>query len=148
MTFPSAVLLATDFQEISERAQLAATELAKSAGARVVVMHAYQVPVFGFMDGAYVPSAAELEKPLAASRDALSDIGAKIEAEGVPVEVVLRDGEAAQAILDTLKERGCDLIVVGSHGRGLLARALLGSVAQRVLRHADVPVLVVRGTEE
>jgi nucleotide-binding universal stress UspA family protein len=50
-----------------------------------------------------------------------------------------------EGILETATEQGADLIVMGSHGRRGLQRFLLGSVAQRVLSHADVPVMVVRG---
>lgn len=148
MSFPSKILFATDFQEISEKALSKAVELAKKAGARIVLAHAYQVPVFGFMDGAYVPTPSDMEKILAAARTALDAVASRIEAEGVGVDAVLRNGNAAEVIAEVQKERGCDLVVVGSHGRSLLGRALLGSVAQNVLRSSSVPVLVVRGEEQ
>ena len=53
-------------------------------------------------------------------------------------------GPAASSLLEEARSRGCDLIVVGSHGRTALRRFLLGSVAMQVVAHAEIPVLVVR----
>ena len=57
-------------------------------------------------------------------------------------------GDPAQAILDTAKERGADLIVMGTHGRRGLSHVLLGSVAERIVRLSPVPVLTVSGKAE
>ena len=59
-------------------------------------------------------------------------------------EIVLERGNAVQKILEVARDRECDLIVMGTHGQGTLADAMLGSTAQRVLRRSQVPVLVVR----
>lgn len=59
-------------------------------------------------------------------------------------EIVLERGNAVQKILEVARDRECDLIVMGTHGQGTLADAMLGSTAQRVLRRSPVPVLVVR----
>jgi nucleotide-binding universal stress UspA family protein len=59
-------------------------------------------------------------------------------------EIVLERGNAVQKILEVAENRHCDLIVMGTHGHGTLADAMLGSTAQRVLRRAMVPVLTVR----
>ncbi|HDI60610.1 MAG TPA: universal stress protein [Desulfobacteraceae bacterium] len=59
-------------------------------------------------------------------------------------EIVLERGNAVQKILEVAEDRQCDLIVMGAHGHGTLADAMLGSTAQRVLRRATVPVLTVR----
>jgi nucleotide-binding universal stress UspA family protein len=67
-------------------------------------------------------------------------------AAGVSCETVLVISDRPyEAIVDTAEARGCDLIVIGSHGRSGLTGALLGSQVQRVLAQATVPVLVVRG---
>jgi len=60
------------------------------------------------------------------------------------VTAELKHGVPAEVILDTAKEAGFDLVVVGTHGRRGVKRFLLGSVAERVIRHAHCPVLVVR----
>ena len=62
----------------------------------------------------------------------------------LPVETQLWQGNTAEEILQAAKEIGCDLIVMGSHGRSVMGRLLLGSVAEAVMRKADCPVLTVK----
>ena len=80
-------------------------------------------------------------------RNLLED-GKKLAASlGLEVETLLRDlkgGRVADAILQEAKSSGCDLIVIGTHGRRGFSRALLGSDAESVLRDSPVPVLLVR----
>lgn len=59
-------------------------------------------------------------------------------------EIVLEKGNAVQKILEVADRRQCDLIVMGSHGHGTFIGAMMGSTAQRVLRHAKKPVMVIR----
>jgi nucleotide-binding universal stress UspA family protein len=145
MAFPSRILVACDFQEVSDSAITHAISLAKACGASLVLLHAYQLPIYGFMDGSYVPTPEEVERIVNAGRKALDELAARVATSGCPVESALKNGNSAECIVETAKEKDCDLIVMGSHGRGLLARALVGSVAQNVLRLADRPVLIVRG---
>jgi nucleotide-binding universal stress UspA family protein len=63
---------------------------------------------------------------------------------GLPVEYRLLEGDPARTILETARETGCDLIVMGTHGRSGLGRFLMGSVAERVLRKAPCPVLTLK----
>jgi nucleotide-binding universal stress UspA family protein len=148
MTFPKKILVATDFQECSEPALEKAVALAKRNAAKVVVVHAYQVPVFGFIDGARTPSPAQIERILDSVTRAIEAVRTRIEAEGVDAVAVVRDGNPAEVIAEVRKEHGCDVVIVGTHGHGRLGRALLGSVAQNVLRTVDVPVLVVRSVAD
>ncbi len=62
----------------------------------------------------------------------------------VPVRAVVRVGDPASEIVEWADEEGCDLVVVGTHGRSGIPRLILGSVAERVVRQAHVPVLVAR----
>ncbi|EMA46125.1 universal stress protein [Halococcus saccharolyticus] len=62
----------------------------------------------------------------------------------VPIERVLVDGPPSTEIVEYAESEGCDLIVMGTHGRGGIDRLLLGSVAERVVRTSSVPVLTVR----
>jgi nucleotide-binding universal stress UspA family protein len=65
----------------------------------------------------------------------------------VPVHEVIEEGEAAAAIVKEAEDRGADVIVVGSHGRTGVKRLFLGSVSERVVRHAHCPVLVIHSEE-
>jgi len=66
-----------------------------------------------------------------------------VRAEGPRTDAVFRQGTPFDVILDVAKSEGCDLIVIGTHGRRGVARVLLGSVAERVVRLSPVPVLTV-----
>jgi len=64
--------------------------------------------------------------------------------ENVPIERVLVEGAPSTEIVEYAADEGCDLIVMGTHGRGGINRLLLGSVAERVVRTSSIPVLTVR----
>ena len=59
-------------------------------------------------------------------------------------EVLILNGEPAEVIIQTAKERNCDLIVMGTHGHGGITEVLIGSTAKKVVRHSTIPVLVIR----
>jgi nucleotide-binding universal stress UspA family protein len=84
------------------------------------------------------------------TRDAeeyLAPIAAKLRARGVKTSAVVRRGRASKEILATARDAEADLIAMSTHGRSGLGRLLFGSVAEEVLRHADVPVFMMRETE-
>lgn len=70
-----------------------------------------------------------------------------IDTKGVPIVCELRAGEPAGEVTRLVDELGSDLVVVGTHGRRGLTRALLGSVAEAIIRTSPVPVLAVRAPE-
>lgn len=76
--------------------------------------------------------------------EAVEAIEAAGDVAGVETTTVVRNGTPHEEILEYTRENDVDLIVLGTHGRSGLSRALLGSVAERVIRQADRPVLVVR----
>jgi nucleotide-binding universal stress UspA family protein len=75
---------------------------------------------------------------------ALERVGDIADGEGVPVESVVVDGSPSREIVRYAEDEPCDLVVMGTHGRGGIDRLLLGSVAERVVRASRVPVLTVR----
>ena len=79
------------------------------------------------------------------ARERLDAVVARARESGVAVESALREGTGWRQIEEFAREGAVDLIVVGSHGRRGLPHALLGSVAEKVVRTAQCPVLVVRG---
>lgn len=68
----------------------------------------------------------------------------ELAARGIKAEVVVKNGNPAEMIIDTVKEVGGDLLVVGSHGRHGIKRFFLGSVAAKVVEHAPCHVLVIK----
>lgn len=77
------------------------------------------------------------------ARTYLSDVQKRLEADGLAVSVIVRDGSAADAIHDVADEQGAVAIAMASHGRGGVKRLVLGSVAERILEQATLPVLLV-----
>lgn len=75
---------------------------------------------------------------------ALEEIETRAEAGNVPVETTLIDGSPSSEVIRYAEKTACDLIVMGTHGRGGIDRLLLGSVAERVVRSSKVPVLTIR----
>jgi nucleotide-binding universal stress UspA family protein len=104
-------------------------------------------PVYVYDD--YLVSQEETAQQLEdALRDYLNTIAERLRAEGVQVEVVVRRGAPADEILGFAKEAGMDLIVMSTHGRSGISRWVYGSVADKVLRSATQPVLLIRAQEE
>ena len=120
------VMLATDFSAAADVAAEVACGLAAEVKARLHIVHV--VPPL--IDPTY--EAERLEREVARL--------------GVPAEVVLRRGRAADELLTYAREQSIDLIVVGSHGRTGFSRALLGSVTEQVVRLAPCLVLSVPAT--
>jgi nucleotide-binding universal stress UspA family protein len=83
----------------------------------------------------------------AAGQDTLAPAVALAQAAGVNFEAVVVTGDVVSMLLEVLEAEGCDGVVMGSHGNGLVARALLGSVSQAVLEKAPVPVTFVKPPE-
>ena len=77
----------------------------------------------------------------------LAPIAVELRNKGVRVESRVRRGNPAEEIVAAARETGADLIAMSTHGRGGLGRLVFGSVAQAVLRHVDMPVLLMRATE-
>ncbi|WP_437810557.1 universal stress protein [Sorangium sp. So ce1078] len=143
------LLLAHDFDETSELALDTAIELARKLSAKIVVAHVYSVPVYSFPEGSsLIPSAEDAARLADAAQRSLDQVLERRRAAGdVELSGVLRAGVPDEEICRLADEIGADMIVIGTHRRGAVARALLGSVAQRVVRAAKVPVLTIRGPQ-
>ena len=140
------ILVPIDFTEVSTHALDWAIELAASVGASITVLHSYAIPVVGYPDGALIPTPQIATELGDAARAALEAAVKGRRGGSVPLETVLREGEAWEVIVSVADEMDADLIVVGTHGRHGLARALLGSVAEHVVRTSHRPVLTLSGT--
>lgn len=129
------ILYPTDFSEASQAAGDRAMQLAGQCGAKLTVLHVYASP-------SAVPDAWNLPDPRPQLEDALSKV-ATTDATLV-VDRVLRIGTPAEGVVEYARGHDCDLIVMGTHGRTGLQHILMGSVAEKVIRTAPCPVMVVR----
>jgi nucleotide-binding universal stress UspA family protein len=140
---PQHILVPHDFGEPAEYALSYALDLAQKLGARVTVVHAYEVmPIVGYGEG-ILTSAEMLREIENAARAALDDVVKRAARPGLELKSVLRQGSPWSEIVAAAKELHVELIVMATHGRHGLARALLGSVAEKVVRTAPCPVLTV-----
>jgi nucleotide-binding universal stress UspA family protein len=138
------ILCPVDFSEPSRVALAAAVELARDTGARLHVVHVYHYPSIG-MGELGIVGAELVEQGIAAVRAALDEWTRDAVARGADkAEARLVEGVAWDRICAVAAEVGCELIVIATHGRTGLRHALLGSVAERVVRHAPCSVLVVK----
>jgi nucleotide-binding universal stress UspA family protein len=136
-----------DFSGPADSALRYAIALAGELGARLVLTHVFQVPSYAFPD-AVVPVPPETVDELRRSCEArLGILCRHAAASGVTAEPLLVEGSAFVEIIRAARKVGSDLIVMGTHGRTGLRHALLGSVAEKVVRKAPCPVLVVRPPE-
>jgi nucleotide-binding universal stress UspA family protein len=135
-----------DFSDASHAAMEVAADLARRFGAELVLLHAYPIPGYTFPDGSVVASPKMMQDLAEQAQRHLEEW--RVEAErlvGAPrVAAEKGVGEPATEIVSFAKERAVDLLVLGTHGRTGLEHALMGSIAERVVRRAHCPVLTVR----
>jgi nucleotide-binding universal stress UspA family protein len=136
-------LVPVDFSAGSHLAIEQATALVRPGGSGITLLHVVEAPVRYAGEAYELEFLRDLDKAASASLDV---IAAKLRTRvDVPVTVRIRIGYAGAQILSLLEDDPTfDLVVMGSHGRTGLKRALLGSVAEKVIRHAPCPVLVAR----
>src|SRR5215472_5536807 len=138
------ILVAHDFGEAAQAALAFAMDLAKELKARITIVHAYEIPVYGFPEGLAL-TAETIRRIEEATSQAMKGVIEHAQRPGMDIEGVLRQGPAWSEIVAAAVDTKADLVVIGTHGRRGLAHALLGSVAEKVVRAAPCPVLTVRG---
>ena len=138
------ILVPTDFNEPANHAVAIALALAEKFGADVTLLHVYYIPRPVYDVAVVWPT-----EQLATSAQRTLDAAVATAKQRYPkCEGVLHTGSPAERIVEMAKDRGSDIIVMGTHGRSGLMHALLGSVAERVVRTSPVPVLTVACDED
>lgn len=136
------ILVAADFDDASRPAVAAGIDLAKRFGGALTIVHAWDVPSYAYSGFELGPF--DLETPIqTAAREYLDGLVAEAKKQLPEVRGVLKRGIAWRQILAAIEEVEPDVVVIGSHGRKGLRRALLGSVAEKIVRMAPVAVLTV-----
>ncbi len=141
------ILVPMDFSEHSRKALRYARPFAEQFGAQLTLLHVIE-PVVLPTDFGYVPATpVDLdEQRMQDARKQLSGIAGELGAT-VPVDFIVRLGRSWKEIVETAKNKHMDLLIIATHGYTGLKYALLGSVAEKIIRHAPCPVLVVRAEE-
>jgi len=141
------IVVGTDGSDTASEAVRQATELARTVGARIELVSAYepvtdarlrQQSVHAPRDLSWMVNPREdVDATLAAAADQIREVGVQVEVHAV-------QGDPADAILDVAEEKGSDLIVVGNKGMTGAKRFLLGSVPNKISHHAPCSVLIIR----
>jgi nucleotide-binding universal stress UspA family protein len=146
------VLVPVDFSECSFAALREAAQLTRRTGGQIDVLHVWQLPAF-VPPESVVGSVGAAGEPLVdlmqtSAETSMRELVGRAHGEGIELgaaRVVL--GNPGKIIVDEANSGRYDLVALGTHGRGGLSHALMGSVAEKVVRLSPVPVLTVRHTE-
>ncbi len=145
MTLPKTILVPTDFGDAAGAALDYAVELATTLDAQIVVLHAFEIPTVGFPDATLGATAELGRRILDGAQAGLDGLLSARKGARVPIRACVEQSDAWRAVLDVARREKADLIVMGTHGRRGLPHALLGSVAEKVVRTSPIPVLIVHG---
>ncbi len=134
------ILVAYDGSEHSRKALDVAVKVAQCSSCKLKVLYAFdKVPLVLGDD----ETARFIERAMNKGRETLAEADSHLHDSGLEFSTDTVEGPAAEAILRVAQMEGCDLIVIGSRGLGMVQGLLLGSVSYRVLHHATMPVLIV-----
>ncbi len=139
------IVVGTDFSDQGNAAAAYAVELAARLGARVHFVHAWSMPTTVISVEMPAPFTGSLYDQL--EKDAQTEMARlieKVRTPAVPTEASVVFDDPRDAVIGAAKKLGASLIVVGTHGRRGIRRALIGSIAEGIVRLAPCPVLVVR----
>ena len=143
MSVPRSILVPVDFSDYSEAALDYAVALAAKLDAKLHLVHALGIPGLGVPELGVALTSSLMDQMVKDNQAAIDKLAQAHRTE-VPIgNALLRTGDARDVIVQTADELGADLIVMGTHGRRGVSRALLGSVAETVVRTAPCPVLIV-----
>jgi nucleotide-binding universal stress UspA family protein len=146
------ILYATDISKNSAYAFYYAVDMAQKHDAKIIILHAIEpIPAYARVYGSLVEKAEEDQRKafIEEIEKRLMNFCRKVEDQGVTScvalvsKILVRMGYPAEEILETAEDEGCDLIVLGNHGKGFLKQTFLGSVSRAVLDRARKPVFII-----
>jgi nucleotide-binding universal stress UspA family protein len=142
------ILVPTDFSESANHALAYGISFAREYKAELVLLHVVETLSVGYAGDLFpVPMAEVLNEITAYARGELAKAAAQAGERGVTARQVVIQGKPATEVIRYAKEQAIDMIVLGTHGRGVLDHALFGSTTERVMRKAPCPVLTCRLAE-
>lgn len=137
------IICPVDFSKGSEAALDRAVELARGLNADIELLHIYQLPVLALPDAPITANPEFVATLTNRAQEALDEYSTKLRHQGINVSTRVIEGNPAAAIAERAQQTPGSMVVLGTHGRSGFKRFLLGSVAERVVRIATVPVMTV-----
>jgi nucleotide-binding universal stress UspA family protein len=144
---PKNILVPTDLSLHAEAAFDYACELAAKLDATVHLVNVIGIPALGVPELGVAVTSTMIDSMIADNQQALDALAARHRGDTRIGQILMKTGDARDMIDQAAKELGADLIVMGTHGRRGFSRALLGSVAETVVRTAPCPVLTIRSRD-
>jgi universal stress protein A len=142
------ILVPTDFSESARHALLYGTSFAREYEGELLLLHVVENLTVGYASDLFpVPMAEVFDEISGYAKAELAKLGAEVKQKGIAVRELVVQGKPSAEIVRVAREETADMIVLGTHGKGMLDKALFGSTAERVIRRAPCPVLTV-GLEE
>ena len=142
------VLVPTDFSDSARQAFRYGISFAKEYGAEVVLLHVVENLTVGYASDLFpVPMAEVFQEISGYAKTELAKLAAEAKEKGVEATELVAQGKPSAEIVRYAAENAVDMIVLGTHGKGMLDQALFGSTTERVVRRAPCPVLTVRTAE-
>jgi nucleotide-binding universal stress UspA family protein len=138
------IIVAVDGSDAGQRALRFAADIARRFGSKLTLLNVLPPQPFPLPLDAYGAALKEIEEgERAFSQKLLSDAAMRLEEPDVPMDKLVLHGKPAEGIAEAAKGADVDLVVVGSRGRGAVARTLLGSVSDRLVHICPKPILIV-----
>jgi nucleotide-binding universal stress UspA family protein len=141
------ILVPVDFSGSSRKACEVGVELAEMFRVPLTLIHVVPDTSVSYSNTPYIPAPEYTHFIEESARSALRGEAARLQSKGLAIETVLKVGVAWEEIIEAAKGLDVGLIAIGTHGRRGLPRAILGSVAEKVVRLSPVPVLTVHGAD-
>jgi nucleotide-binding universal stress UspA family protein len=142
------VLVPTDFSESARHALRYGMSFAKEYGAELVLLHVVENLTVGYASDLFpVPMAEVFQEISGYAKTELGKLGEEARGRGLTAEEHVVQGKPSAEIIRFAAANAIDIIVLGTHGKGMLDQALFGSTTERVVRRAPCPVLTVRVAE-
>ncbi len=142
------VLVPTDFSDSARLAFTYGCSFAREYGAELVLLHVVENLTVGYASDLFpVPMAEVFQEISGYAKSELAKLGEQARSRGVTAEEQVVQGKPSAEIIRFAAQNQVDMIVLGTHGKGMLDQALFGSTTERVVRRAPCPVLTVRPAE-
>ena len=136
------ILVPTDFSDSARHALAYGVSFAAEYGAELLLLHVVETIPMGYASELFpLPVAEVFEQVSGYARTELARLSAEATGKGIAVREVVVQGKPSAEIVRVAREETVDIIVLGTHGRGVLDKALFGSTTERVVRKAPCPVL-------
>ena len=142
------LLVPTDFSESARHALKYGISFAEEYGSELLLLHVVEPIAVGYASDLFpVPMAEAFREISTYARAELAKLAEEVRGRGIAVRESVVQGKPAAEIIRVAREENVDMIVLGTHGKGVLDQALFGSTTERVVRKAPCPVLTCRPAE-